>query len=177
MGVKPGMSLSVSLHRTTPSFSDVFRKSSGSAIFFLGELSTPSDINQVTVCSSGFIAPKKWSLPKQALLGEKKTGGLFRINMQLTSALLLQVKKSGGGGRTICFYTRNWWSPLLVNRNLNNRQQSFFSLSPLQCSISWQKAFFFSYMLQQGSGSTARELICGASAYFARAKMYSQLND
>lgn len=58
LGVKPGISLSVSLHRTTPSFSEVFKNSSGSAMFFLGELSTPSDINHVTVCSSGFIAPR-----------------------------------------------------------------------------------------------------------------------
>lgn len=47
----------MSLHKTTPSFSDVFKKSSGSAMFFLGELSTPNDISHVTVCSSGFIAP------------------------------------------------------------------------------------------------------------------------
>lgn len=58
LGVKPGMNRSVSLHRTTPSLSDVFKNSSGSAMFFLGELSTPDEINHVTVCSSGFIAPQ-----------------------------------------------------------------------------------------------------------------------
>lgn len=98
------MSRSVSLHRTTPSLSDVFKNSSGSAMFFLGEQSTPSDINHVTVCSSGFIAPQNDHC--LSTHSYKKTGGLFRINMQLTSALLLQVKKKkkrGGGGRTTLF--------------------------------------------------------------------------
>lgn len=104
LGVNPGTSRSASLHRTTPSFSDVFKNSSGSAMFFLGELSTPSDINHVTVCSSGFIAPRNDHCPSTRL--SKKTGGLFRINMQLTSVLLLQVRKEregGGGGRTTRF--------------------------------------------------------------------------
>ncbi len=51
----PGSTRSISLHRTIPSRRDVFRNSSGSAIFFLGELSTPNVISHVTVCSSGFI--------------------------------------------------------------------------------------------------------------------------
>ena len=94
------MSRSVSLHKTTPSFSDVFKNSSGSAMFFFGELSTPSDINHVTVCSSGFIAPQNDHC-LSTHCQKKKTGGLFRINMQLTSALLLEVKKEAvGEGRT-----------------------------------------------------------------------------
>lgn len=56
-GSEPGTSRSMSLHKTTPSFREVFKNSSGSAMFFLGELSTPNDISHVTVCSSGFIAP------------------------------------------------------------------------------------------------------------------------
>lgn len=54
----PGTSRSISLHRTTPSRSDALRNPSGSAMFFLGELRTPREMSQVTVCSSGFMAAR-----------------------------------------------------------------------------------------------------------------------
>lgn len=52
---EPGLSLLISLHSTTPFFSEDFKNSSGSQIVFLGESKTPKDISHVTILSSGFI--------------------------------------------------------------------------------------------------------------------------
>lgn len=56
--IDPGTSRSISLHKTAPSLRDALRNPSGSAMFFLGELRTPREMSQVTVCSSGFIADR-----------------------------------------------------------------------------------------------------------------------
>lgn len=116
LGEKPGMRRSASLHKTTPSFSDVFKNSSGSAMFFLGELSTPSDINHVTVCSSGFIVPKQKNKTKKLQIKITRLHAhrfkknkinkrsiihrpWFRVNTQQTSALTRSSKRRQQGGR------------------------------------------------------------------------------
>lgn len=57
LSVEPGLSLSSSLHKTTPSLREVWRNASGSEMLFFGDSSTPSVISQVTVCSAEFMAP------------------------------------------------------------------------------------------------------------------------
>lgn len=52
---EPGLSLLISLHSTTPFFSEDFKNCSGSQTVFLGESKTPKDISHVTIRSSGFI--------------------------------------------------------------------------------------------------------------------------
>lgn len=51
----PGRRRWSSLHRTTPSFREVFRNCTGSSIIILGEFKAPREISQVTICSSGFM--------------------------------------------------------------------------------------------------------------------------
>lgn len=87
----PGSTRSISLHRTTPSLRDVFRNSSGSAIFFLGELSTPNVISHVTVCSSGFI-----------VLGSM---GLSDLAAPLVRQLSLFVLRCYPHPSRFCFFT------------------------------------------------------------------------
>lgn len=99
LGVKPGTSRSVSLHRTTPSLRDVFRNSSGSAMFFFGELSTPSDINHVTVCSSGFMAPKySHCLLSTQGIARKTKSSVSTCNSHPHFYKLPKKKKRGRGG-------------------------------------------------------------------------------
>lgn len=70
LSVEPGLRRSSSRHRTTPSFRELCRKASGSEMVFLGDSSTPSVINHVTVCSAEFM-----SQSRQILFN--KSGGVF----------------------------------------------------------------------------------------------------
>lgn len=60
--VEPGLSRSNSLHKTTPSFRELWRNASGSEMVFFGDSSTPSVINHVTVCSAEFMSSRNRSL-------------------------------------------------------------------------------------------------------------------
>lgn len=81
--IDPGTSRSISLHKTTPSLSDALRNPSGSAMFFLGELSTPREMSQVTVCSSGFMAARA------ALLQHTGRCALLLLLLPTSATLLL----------------------------------------------------------------------------------------
>lgn len=59
--VEPGLRRSNSLHKTTPSFKELWRNASGSEMVFFGDSSTPSVINHVTVCSAEFMSSRNKS--------------------------------------------------------------------------------------------------------------------
>lgn len=64
--VDPGLSRSNSLHKTTPSFRELWRNASGSEMVFFGDSRTPSVINHVTVCSAEFMSSRNRSRSKKA---------------------------------------------------------------------------------------------------------------
>lgn len=71
--VDPGLSRSNSLHKTTPSFRELWRNASGSEMVFFGDSSTPSVINHVTVCSAEFMSSRNRSCSKK----KKKRATVF----------------------------------------------------------------------------------------------------
>jgi hypothetical protein len=75
----PGSRRSSSLQRTTPSFSDACKKTSGSEMVFLGDSSTPRVISHVTVCSAEFIAAaaragRREGAPRAPFTSERRPG-------------------------------------------------------------------------------------------------------
>lgn len=78
-------------------------------MIFFGEPRTPNDINHVTVCSSGFMAPLVDHRPNAAMLREPR--GLFRVGIQhiRTSASSLKKKKKKAvvGGKTRLPYAQS----------------------------------------------------------------------
>lgn len=66
--VDPGLRRSNSLHKTTPSFKELWRNASGSEMVFFGDSSTPSVINHVTVCSAEFMSSRNKSCSQKRRL-------------------------------------------------------------------------------------------------------------